>query len=112
VQEEPQQSVVLQTLLDELFSKVAQQQQQHPDSGSSKSSSQHVCVSSSGIKITPAQVAAHPTPVRLQRSSGSDTSAAAAAAQQAAEKAAALNADSSNAQGYGMASQVGLGCLL
>lgn len=72
----------------------------------------HVCVSSSGIKIAPAQVAAHPTLVKIQRRSVSDTSATAAAAQQAAEQAAALNADSGNAQGYGMASKVGVGRLL
>lgn len=116
LQEEPGQSVVLQTVLDQLFSKVTQQQQQQPGNSSSSSSnaatSTHpVCVSSSG-KITPAQVAAHPTPARLQHSSARDSSAAAAAAQQAAEKAAALNADAGNAQGYGMTAQVGLGRLL
>jgi hypothetical protein len=115
LQEQPEQAVVLQTVLDELFSKVAQQQQQQqPGNGSSNSnaaSTQYVCVSSSGINITPARVAAHPTPVRLHSSRSRDSSAVAAAAQQAAEKAAALNADAGNAQGYGMTAQVRLGRL-
>lgn len=93
----------LQELLDGLFSQV---NQQHDGSSDQSDSTNAVCVSSSGIGILPARVAAAAGPVQLRRSSNSDSNAAAAAAQQAAARAAALNADAGNAQGYTM-SQVG-----
>jgi len=93
----------LQDLLEDLFSRVNQQQDSN---GSSSAGTDPVCISSSGISILPARVAAAPAPVQLQRSGSRDSGAAAEAAKQAAERAAALNADAGNAQGYTM-SQVG-----
>lgn len=98
----------LQELLEDLFSRV--NQQQDSNGSSSPAGTDPVCISSSGISILPARVAAAPAPVQLQRSSSSDSGAAAEAAKQAAERAAALNADADNAQGYTM-SQVGRGAL-
>lgn len=62
-----------------------------------------VCVTSSGLEVQPARVAATPAAVQLRRSGGRDEVAAAAAAREAAEQAAALNADAGNSSGYGMA---------
>jgi hypothetical protein len=82
----------LQEVIDQLFSAVS----------SSTASSAPVCVSSSGLPIQPARVAATPAAVALHRSGTSDAAAVAAAAQQAAQQAAALNADAGSTQAYGM----------
>jgi hypothetical protein len=84
----------LQELVDDLFSQV------DSSSGNGGSSSSPVCVSSGGLHIHPARVAASPAAVRLRRSGSRDVAAAAVAAQQAAAQAAALNADAGNAGGY------------
>ncbi len=91
----------LQALLDDLFSQVNQQQQQQGTTNNSSSSSP-VCVSTGGIEVLPARVAASPGPMSLRFSATATARAAAAgAAQQAAQQAAVLNADAGRAELYG-----------
>lgn len=107
----------LQELLDTLFSQVGQQQPEasHQEQGGDGDAAANgssgtagarspACISTSGIEVLPARIAATPGAVRLRKSSSSSDggAAAAAAAQQAAERAAALNADAGNAQRYNM----------
>jgi hypothetical protein len=91
----------LQDVIDTLSSQIA-------DSSSSNGNStpEQVCISSNGIAIQPARVASTPASLRLQFTSGRNSAAAEAYAQEAASKAAALNADAGNAQGYTMVQQV------
>jgi hypothetical protein len=98
----------LQDVLDELSS---QARNSSYSSNSHSTSASHVCVSSKGIAIQPAHVASTSEAVRLQFSTSRDSTAAGMYAQQAASKAAALNADASNAQRYTMGQQVRVVCL-
>jgi hypothetical protein len=92
----------LQDVVDELSSQAINSSSSNGDS----SSASPVCVSSKGIAIQPAQVASTPAAIRLQFSASRDSTAAEEYARQAASKAAALNADASNAQRYTMGQQV------
>jgi hypothetical protein len=92
----------LQDIIDELSRSATHSS----SSNSSNTADSHVCVSSKGVAIQPAHVASTPAAVRLQFSNSRDSSAAEKYAREAASKAAALNADASNAQRYTMGQQV------